>query len=122
MGKRGRERQSQQRSERREPLESRMAEAVTVGWMLTTAMTLLADLGMVAAWFIVSRGDEQALPEAVTVLPSLLLFTATITGILVLLLVPAVYFLRRQRPPWQITATAIGIGLFPLVCGGILAL
>lgn len=93
-----------------------------MGWMLTTAMTLLADLGLVAAWFIVSRGDEQTLPEAVTVLPSLLLFTATITGILGLSLVPAVYFLRRQRPPWQITATAIGVGLFPLVWGGILAL
>lgn len=122
MGKHGRDRRSQRRSQRPGPIESRIAEASTVGWMLTTVVTLLADLGALAAWAIVAWGDEPSLPEAVKVLPGLLLFTASITGILALLLVPTVYFLRRQRPPWQITAAAIGISLFPLVSRGILAL
>lgn len=122
MGKHGRNRRSQRRSQRPGPVESRVAEAATVGWMLTTVVTLLADLGTLTAWAIVAWGDEQSLPEAVKVLPGLLLFTATMTGILALLLVPTVYFLRRQRPPWQITVAAIGISLFPLASRGILAL
>ena len=121
MGKRGRNRQSRRRTQRTGPVESRVAEATTVGWMLTTVVTLVADLGLLVAWAIVARSDAQSLPEAVAVLPGLLLFTATITGILAVLLVPAVYFLRLQYPPWQITVVAIGIGLFPIACRGVLA-
>lgn len=121
MGKRGRNRPSRRRTQRTGPVESRVAEAATVGWMLTTVVTLVADLGLLVAWAIVARADAQSLPEAVTVLPGLLLFTATITGILAVLLVPAVYFLRLQYPPWQITVVAIGIGLFPIACRGVLA-
>ena len=121
MGKRGRNRQSRRRSQRTGPIESRVAEAATVGWMLTTVVTLMADLGMLVAWGVVARAGEQSLPEAVSVLPGLLLFTATITGILALLLGPAVYLLRRQYPPWQITGAAIGISLFPVACRGVLA-
>ena len=122
MGKQSRGKKPRRRAKRTGVVESRMAEAVTVGWMLTTLVTLLADLGTLVAAGIVARGDVESLPEAVAVLPGLMLFTATATGILALLLIPVVYLTRRQRPPWQITAAAIGISLFPILCGGMLGL
>ena len=102
--------------------ENLVATALTVGWMLSTLVTLLADLGTLIAWAIVAAGDPGSLPELLALLPGFLLFAGVVTGTLSLLLVPLVYAARQQRPPWQITLGAAVICLLPVVSGGIFRL
>ena len=99
-----------------------VATALTVGWMLSTLVTLLAELGALVAWGIVVAGDPQSLPQSLTALPGFLLFAGMITGTLSLLLVPLVYAAGRQRPPWQITLAAVIISLLPAATGGLFRL
>jgi hypothetical protein len=92
--------------------ESRAAEFMTVGWLLTTLTTLVCEVvGAAATWF------AQRNPQAVGIaaLATVLLFAAVITGALALLLLAVAWKLRTVKPPRGITVFAVFVSAAPLV-------
>ena len=101
--------------------ESRVAEVVTVFWMLTTLATLLAYLGALAALVALRIMPDQLDGEMAwfvgmaALLSSLLMIIAAVTGLICLLFTPVVYRLRRTSPPATITAFAVIISCIPII-------
>ena len=91
--------------------EARVADAMTVGWMLTAITALVCQAGLV-----VVRAAEHYQPEvaALGVLGELLLFAALVFGVISLVLAPIVLRLRRTPVPPGITIFAVAVGLTPL--------
>lgn len=90
--------------------ESRAAEFLTVGWLLTTFTTLLCELGGVAATWLAQR-NPQAL--GIAALASVLVFAALLTGLFSLALLAGVWKLRIVKPPRGIAAFAIVVSVAP---------
>lgn len=96
-------------------VESQAAEAATVAWMLSVLATLLALLAAgLANWLLQSFGDGGDPGKLLPLLPGILFFTSLVTGMIDLLLLPAIYLVRRIPPPPTITLAAVMIGLAPL--------
>jgi hypothetical protein len=96
--------------------ESRAAVATTVAWMLLTLSCAAAQV--VAAGIMVVAQSAVVLPDrpnALTLVASTLLFVALLTGLLVLLLTPLVYRVRKTRPPPKITILAVIIAATPVL-------
>jgi hypothetical protein len=91
--------------------EARVADAMTVGWMLTAITALVCQAGLVAV-----RAVEHYQPEAAAlgVLGELLLFAALVFGVISLVLAPIVLRLRRTPVPPGITIFAVAVGFTPL--------
>lgn len=103
--------------------EGRAAEAVTVAWTLAFMAATLADLSALALWllgkFWPGAGDQPN--PGWLFLPMLALFIAAVSGVVCLVLTPAVYRLRSVRPPPAITLFAVIASGIPLgVLGAIL--
>lgn len=110
MVKRTKQRRRRTRSGRAASGESKRADLLTSGWMLTVVTALACELGFAAAqWYsTVQRGT------AVEPLGRLLLFAALLIGLAALLLTPVVLKSRRVPPPRGITLAAVAVGLAPL--------
>jgi len=113
-----RKKQKNSRSARREaaahPPESRAAEAITIMWSLCMLATTVALLIMwFGKWVGQAIPPADDLPHLIHVLPGLLLFTASVTGMLSMALTWPTYKLRRTRPPLAVSLYALGIGLTP---------
>ena len=93
------------------PSESRVADAVTIAWMLCTTTTLLCELGALGAWLF-SRGSPDG---KVALLGGLLFFAAAVIGVVGLLILPIVLKLRRESPPLAIAVAAVLIDAAPLL-------
>ena len=91
--------------------ETRLADMMTVGWMLAVMTTLACQTAMV-----VVRAIEHFQPdvEALPVFGDLLLFSALVFGVISLVLAPVVLRLRRTPVPPGITIFAVAVGLTPL--------
>jgi hypothetical protein len=91
--------------------ESRVADAMTVGWMLTVMTALVCQASLV-----IVRAVEhyQTDVEALGLLGELLLFAALASGVISLLLAPVVLRLRRTPVPPGIIVFAFAVGLTPL--------
>ena len=93
--------------------EDRRAEAVTVAWMISTVATAVGiAVSAVVLWTAQPPEDSQS-PGLLASLAPLMLFSATITGLVALCLTPLVYFFRRHPPPLLITVCAVGIAIAP---------
>jgi len=106
------------------PTEDHRSEAVTVAWMLSTMVTLgalvLAGIAWLTIPLLASQGGEIGTME---VIPGLLLFVATVTGtVSIILMVCAVRF-RRTMPPRSIIVVSTVICFIPfgvlLLLGGL---
>jgi hypothetical protein len=93
------------------PEESRLAEALTVGWVVAALSTLVCELATVAARLYLRQAPYNA---PIAALADLTLFAALAIGIFTLLLTPMVLKLRRLPPPRGVTTLAVAIGLAPL--------
>jgi hypothetical protein len=91
--------------------ETRVADAMTVGWMLTVMTALVCQAGLVGV-----RALEHYQPdvESLPLLGELMLFAALAFGVISLLLAPIVLRLRRTPVPPGITIFAVAVGLTPL--------
>ncbi len=87
------------------PQETRAAEAVTVGWTVSLTALLLCEFVAVAVHFYVRANPEA---EMMQLLRGMLLFGACVVGLLVLVLTPVMYRLRRLAPPPGL----VGFGAF----------
>ena len=98
------------------PDDQRPAVAVTVAWMLTTICSAAAQLLALVMWLVArSAGIPVGQPNALAVIPGVMLMVAVFTGILALILTPITLRTRRSPPPRTITIAAVVIGVLPLL-------
>ncbi|MFM2093132.1 MAG: hypothetical protein RIS70_256 [Planctomycetota bacterium] len=98
----------------RKDAESRVADAITVAWMLTVVATLVAELIAVISWFIVIQVGPEELPRGIVLLPIVMWATSVVTGSLDLGLALLTSRLRTVPAPKPILVTSIVIGMLPL--------
>lgn len=90
--------------------ESRAAEFMTVGWLLTAITTLVTELaGAFVTWL--SKGNPSV---GIAALANVLLFAALVSGLFSLGLLAAAWRLRRVKPPRGLMVMTIVICLVPL--------
>ena len=92
--------------------ETRVAEAVTVAWMLAVVSTLMAEAVIIAARWYLSLHPELVLLQAFA---ELIFFAALVGGLLSLGLTPLVLKVRQTPPPRGIIVLAVVVGSAPLV-------
>ena len=95
--------------------ESRGAVAVTVAWMLLALSCAAAQVVALATWLLARAAAPAAGVNHLLPVPRTMLIVALLTGVLILLLTPLVYRVRKSRPPRAITVVAVGIAVGPLV-------
>lgn len=96
--------------------DQRPAVAVTVAWMLTTVCSAAAQVLALAMWLVArSAGIPAGQPNALAVIPGVMLMVAVFTGILALILTPITLRTRVAPPPRIITIAAVVIGVLPLI-------
>ena len=91
--------------------ESRVADAMTVGWMLSVMTALVCQAGLVIVRAVEHYQREV---EPLGVLGELLLFAALVFGVVSLVLAPIVLRLRSTSVPPGITIFAVAVGLTPV--------
>jgi len=105
------------------PAEDRRTEAITVAWMLSTMVTLGA-LGLSGlVWLTIPLLADR--PEGIGtigVIPRLLLFVATVTGTVSIILMSCAIRFRRVPPPRAIIIASAAICLGPFVVQLLMAL
>ncbi len=91
------------------PSETRAAEALTVGWLLSVMTAGLCELGsgLALALRTVGPGLDFA--------ARYLFFAALVIGVVSLILAAGVYRVRRVAPPRGVTVVGLAIGAAPLV-------
>jgi hypothetical protein len=90
--------------------------ATTVAWMLFTLSCAAAQIVAAVTWLIArSAGLPANRPNALLLVVSTLMGVAILTGILILLVTPLVYRVRKSPPPTAVTFIALLIALLPLV-------
>jgi hypothetical protein len=91
--------------------------------MLLTLSCLTAQLVALATWlFARGAGIPAGRPNALLLVPTTLMMVALITGILLVIVTPVVYRVRRSRPPIAITIAALVIAIAPLFAIAVVAL
>lgn len=95
------------------PAEERRAEAATIGWMLATLCTAAGLLCALGTYLLVRPMDKP--PEALVMLPGLLLLMSAGSGVVDLVLTPVVLRLRKTLPPPAVTRTAVLVGVAPML-------
>jgi predicted branched-subunit amino acid permease len=91
--------------------------------MLLTLSCLTAQLVALATWlFARGAGIPAGRPNALLLVPTTLMMVALITGILLVIVTPVVYRVRKSRPPIVITIAALVIALAPLFAIAVVAL
>lgn len=92
--------------------ESRAADFMTVGWLLTCFTTLICELGgVVATWY--ANGHPEA--RGIVTLAGVLMFAAGLTGLFSLVLLATAWKLRTVKPPRGIVVFSLVVGLAPPV-------
>jgi hypothetical protein len=94
------------------PTESRGAEFVTVGWLLSALTSLVCEVAAMVVAFVAQRAAE---PQNWELLAGLLTFSALVVGLASLALLPVVLKTRRVAPPLGVTAFAALVSSAPLV-------
>jgi hypothetical protein len=95
---------------------------VTVLWTLSVVATVLAEtlgLGVLFVLAFFPAGDPI---PTLRLLPGLMLFTAFLTGLMSILLLPLVYRFRRLPPPLSLVVFSLIAAALPAFVAGILAL
>lgn len=105
-------RQKQVRHVDHGPGETRTADAATVAWTVSVTTVFLCDIAAVAA-HLYSQANPQL--AGARMLSQLLLFSAAAIGLLSLMLLPAVFRLRRTPPPTGFLVFAVCSALAPIL-------
>ena len=92
--------------------ESRRAHLLTIVWTLSVTTTFLCDIGAAVTRLLSGPGP---LGVRVGTVSGLLLFSASVIGLLVLALLPVVLNVRRQAPPRGYVVFAVLVAAAPLL-------
>ena len=103
--------------------ESRGAVAVTVVWMLLALSCLAAQLVALATWLVArAAGIPAGQPNALLLVPTTLMMVALLSGVLLIVVTPLAYRVRKSRPPTAITVVALMIAIAPIITVAVLAM
>ena len=90
--------------------------------MLLALSCLAAQLVALATWLVArAAGIPAGQPNALFLVPQTLMIVAVLTGLLLLVVTPLAYRVRRSRPPLAITIAALAIGVAPLIAVAVIA-
>ena len=92
--------------------EPRRAHLLTIVWTLSVTTTFLCDIGAAVTRLLSGPGPQGV---RVAALSGLLLFSASVTGLLVLVLLLVVLNMRRQAPPRGYIVFALLVAAAPLL-------
>jgi hypothetical protein len=92
--------------------ESRTSDAATVAWTVSVTTVFLCNIAAVAAHLYAEANPQLT---GARMLSQLLLFSAAAIGLLSLMLLPAVFRLRRTAPPTGFLAFAVCSALAPIL-------
>ncbi len=92
--------------------ESRRAHLLTILWTLSVTTAFLCDIGAAVTRLLKGPGP---LGVRAGTLSGLLLFAASVTGLLVLILLPVVLNVRRRAPPRGYIVFAVLVAAAPLL-------
>jgi hypothetical protein len=98
--------------------ETRLADILTVCWMITVMQVLLFEVATVGfRWYFHAHPDNKQIGG----LADVLYLCAALGGCVSLLLFPLVWKVRRIKPPLPITVVAVAIAILPiaLLIGGV---
>jgi hypothetical protein len=91
--------------------ETRVADALTVAWMLTVMTVLMLGLMTIGfRWFASARPEAPILGA----LADLLYLCAALCGGISLLMFPLVWKLRKTKPPWGVTLFSLAAAGLPI--------
>jgi hypothetical protein len=93
------------------PAENRASEALTIAWTVSVTGVVIADL-MLAAAHVYLRSRPEGQPARI--LEIILLLSAAAMGAISLALLPAVWRLRRLKPPPGYVLFAIAVSAAPI--------
>jgi hypothetical protein len=114
LGKKKRRKKEPREVAEPQPSEDRRTEAVTAAWMLCTIVTLgalvLGGIVWLAMPLVASQAGEFG---TMGVIPPLLLFVATVTGTVSIILMFCAMRFRRIPPPRSIIIASAVICLLP---------
>jgi hypothetical protein len=92
--------------------ETRVADALTVFWMVTVMAVLLLELATVGfRWYFHLHPNNQR----IGMFADLLYLCSALVGCISLLLLPVVWRLRRVKPPRSITLFALVTAALPII-------
>ena len=94
------------------PEETRVSEALTVGWTVSVTTVLMCDVAAAAA-HVFFRTYPDA--RGVGILCELLLFAGAAIGVASLLMIPVVMRLRKTPPPTGLIAFALCAAAAPIL-------
>jgi len=94
-----------------EPAESRASEVLTIAWTVSVTGVVIADLMVVAA-HLYARNQQEEQPALF--LEALLLLLAAAMGTVSLGLLPAVWRVRRLKPPQGYAVFAVLVAAAPI--------
>lgn len=92
--------------------ESRTSDAATVAWTVSVTTVFLCDIAAVAAHLYAQANPQLG---GARMLSQLLLFSAAGIGFISLMLLPAVFRLRRTPPPTGFLVFAVCSSLAPIL-------
>ena len=95
-----------------QPDETRNADILTVVWMLTVVMAFMCELAAMAARLVLGQAPDSPAAQAMF---QLLFLSASVIGLISLVMLPAVLKARHTPPPSGITVFAVVVGAAPLV-------
>lgn len=81
--------------------------------MLATTVALVVMV--LSDWMVPSVPNAEGAPSLIHVLPDLLLFMASVTGTLCIVMTWPVHRLRKTKPPLAVTLYALSISVMPLL-------
>jgi len=99
--------------------ETPAGNAATVAWTLAASTVLLCNLAAVGAHFLAVRQPDASGP---TMLRELLFVAGAAVGLVVLVLTPVVYRVRRIAPPIGFTVFAVCAASAPILALAVRAL
>lgn len=92
--------------------ETRVADALTVFWMITVMQVLLFELATVGfRWYFNTHPENQQIGA----FSDLLYLCAALGGCISLLLLPIVWRIRRTKPPLGLTLFTVVAAALPIV-------
>jgi hypothetical protein len=95
--------------------DNRVAEAITVAWMLATVATLMAELVGLISFAVVAWIGAKELPAGALVLPWVMWVSAIVTGILGLVLGAIASRIRAVPAPVSVAIVSAVIGILPIL-------
>jgi hypothetical protein len=113
LGGKSKSTQPTRRRPKSEPTgESQTGDAATVAWMIAVTTALLCDAAAVFGYLLALAWPNE---RGLSVFHELMLFAATVAGVVSLLMLPVVFRMRRVPPPIGLVIFGVFAAVAPML-------